>query len=74
MPDQATQWRIGYFNDVKMPLLTTQLLYNKEMNLLENMENFEKLIKIQGLTAEEIFVKNAMKRQDLHERAVQLIS
>ena len=40
LPDPTTQWRLSYLNDIKMPLLTTLLMYRSEVNIEENMKAF----------------------------------
>ena len=57
-----------------MPLLTAGLLYNEELDLDENMKRFAKIIKINGFTTDEVFVNHAMKRQELHDRAVSILT
>ena len=55
------QWRLTWFNDIKMPLLTTLLMYKSDISLEENMKNFDKVITLNSLTAQELFLKNATK-------------
>ena len=49
-PDATVQWRLNWFNEVKMPVLTTMLLYRSELSLEENMEKFQAMIKLNSLT------------------------
>ena len=50
-PDPNVQWRLTWFNDIKMPLLTTLLMYKSEVSLEENMKKFDKVITLNSLTA-----------------------
>ena len=61
LEDPKQLWRLHWFNDVKMPLMTTLLMYKSEVNIEENMKKFEKIIKLDSLTSEEMFMKNAVK-------------
>ena len=72
-PDATIQWRLNWFNDVKMPVLTTMLLYKGDNTMQENMENFRQMIKLNSLTQDEIYVRNAMKSRVMHERAIFII-
>ena len=69
-PDSTTQWRLNWFNEVKMPILTTILLFEAEISLEENMNKFTSMIKLDSLTQDELYVKNAMKNQEMHAAAV----
>lgn len=53
-----------------MPVLTTILLHRAEIELEENMEKFKTMIQLNSLTQDELYVKNAMKSQDMHAAAV----
>lgn len=57
-----------------MPLLTTCLLFNADLDLASNMAALKKAIKLNSLTQDELFVKQAMKNSELHEKAVSLIT
>ena len=57
-----------------MPVLTTLLLHKAEESLTENMDKFKRMIQLNSLTQDELYVKNAMKSQQMHERAVEIIS
>ena len=72
-PDATIQWRLNWFNDVKMPLLTTMLLYKGDSDMEENMKNFAQMIKLDSLTQDEIYLRNAMKSKRTHEKAVEII-
>lgn len=72
-PDSTIQWRLNWFNEVKMPVLTTLLLHQSEISMEENMEKFKSMIKLDSLTQSELYVKNAMKSQEMHEKGVQII-
>ena len=56
-----------------MPVLTTLLLHKSEISMEENMEKFRNMIKLDSLTQDELYVKNAMKSQQMHEKAVEII-
>ena len=56
-----------------MPLLTTMLLYKGDNSLSENMEAFEQMIKLDSLTQDEIYLRNAMKTKSMHEKAIEII-
>ena len=73
-PDPTTQWRINYFNDIKMPLLTTHLMYNHSIDLEANMRHFVKVLELKSLTSDEVYIKNCMKKTELHEKGVALIT
>lgn len=73
-PDSTIQWRLNWFNEVKMPVLTTLLLYSADYSLEENMEKFKKMITLDSLTQDELFLKNAMKSQQMHTKAIEIIS
>ena len=73
-PDTTIQWRLNWFNEIKMPVLTTLLLYKPEFNLEENMKKFKETITLDSLTQAELLVKTAMKSQDMHEKAVDIIA
>ena len=73
-PDASVQWRLNWFNEVKMPVLTTMLLHRAEISLEENMEKFAAMIKLNSLTQDELYVKNAMKSQEMHAAAVEIIT
>ena len=49
-PDSTTQWRLNWFNEVKMPILTTILLFEQELSLQTNMDKFKAMIKLDSLT------------------------
>ena len=57
-----------------MPVLTTLLLYKADITLEENMEKFKKMISLNSLTQDELFLKNAMKSQTMHSKAIEIIS
>lgn len=40
MQDPNVLWRLQWFNDIKMPMLTTLLMYKSEISLEENMKKF----------------------------------
>jgi len=44
LEDPKLLWRLNWFNDVKMPMLTTLLMYKSEVNLKENMKKFQQVI------------------------------
>ena len=45
-PDSTTQWRLNWYNEVKMPILTTILLFEQELSLKTNMDKFKAMIKL----------------------------
>lgn len=57
-----------------MPVLSTLLLRDQEISLVENMEKFKATVKLNSMTQSELFVKNAMKNNDMHARAVEIIT
>ena len=57
-----------------MPLLTTQLMYNQAIDLEANMRHFNKVIELKSLTSDEVYLKNCMKKTELHDRGVSLIT
>ena len=57
-----------------MPILTTLLLYESNESLKDNMLKFKEMIKLESLTQAELFVKNAMKNQEMHQKGVEIIS
>ena len=73
-PDSTVQWRLNWFNEVKMPILTTILLHRAEISLEENMEKFKAMIQLNSLTQDELYIKNAMKSQEMHQAAVEIIT
>lgn len=72
-PDTAVQWRLSYFNDIKMPLLTTKLMYKQDIGLADNMKRFEKVITLNSLTTDETFIKNATKSNTMHRKAIEIV-
>ena len=73
-PDATIQWRLNWFNEIKMPVLTTLLLYKSDFSLEENMAKFRENLKVESLTQAEILVKSAMKNHEMHEKAVNIIT
>ena len=73
-PDSTIQWRLNWFNEVKMPVLTTLLLHDSEISLEDNMEKFKAMIKLDSLTQSELYIKNAMKSQQMHQKGVEIIT
>ena len=61
LEDPKLIWRLHWFNDIKMPLMTTLLMYKSDVDIAENMKKFETVIKLESLTSEEMFMKNATK-------------
>lgn len=61
LEDPKLIWRLNWFNDIKMPLLTTLLMYKSDVSIEANMSKFEKIITLGSLTSEEMFIKNATK-------------
>ena len=72
-PDATIQWRLNWFNQVKMPMLTTLLLYESELDMEDNMNKFRDMIKLDSITMDELYVKNAMKSQTMHAKAVSIV-
>ena len=56
-----------------MPLLTTLLMYKSEVNIEENMEKFAKVITINSLRTDELFMKNAVKNNKMHRKAIEIV-
>ena len=56
-----------------MPVLTTLLLHQTEISMEENMAKFKQMIQLNSLTQDELYVKNAMKSQHMHSKAVEII-
>ena len=44
LEDPKQLWRLNWFNDIKMPLLTTLLMYKSEINIEDNMKKFKKIV------------------------------
>ena len=44
LEDPKLIWRLNWYNDIKMPLLTTLLMYKSEISIDENMKKFQKVI------------------------------
>jgi hypothetical protein len=57
-----------------MPVLTTLLLHDSEISLEDNMEKFKTMIKLGSLTQSELYIKNSMKNQHMHTRAIEIIT
>lgn len=57
-----------------MPVLTTLLLHKAEFSLEENMAKLREMIKLDSLSQAELIVKHAMKNQDMHAKAVEIIT
>lgn len=57
-----------------MPILTTLLLYQSSESLEENMKKFKEMIKMDSLTQAELFVKNGMKNQEMHQKGIDIIT
>lgn len=72
-PDTAIQWRLSYFNDIKMPLLTTKLMYKSDLSLADQMKRFRKVITLNSLTVDETFLKNATKNNTMHRKAIEIV-
>ena len=73
-PDPKVQWRLNWFNEIKMPLLLSCLLYNGKIDLVENMEELRKTVKLSSLSVSEKFIKSAMKNKDIHDKSVSLVN
>jgi len=73
-PDQKTQWRLNWFNEIKMPMLTSILLQNVHDDINDRMEQIKNAISLDSLMTDEIFIKNAMKNNTLHKIAKELLS
>ena len=71
--DPNVLWRLQWFNDIKMPMLTTLLMYKSEISIEENMKKFEKVITLQSLTYDEMFIKSAVKNTTMQMKAVEII-
>ena len=54
--------------------MTTVLLHRAEISLEENMEKFRAMIQLNSLTQDELYIKNAMKSQEMHSAAVEIIT
>lgn len=61
LEDPKQNWRLSWFNDIKMPMLTSLLLQKADISIEENMKKFAKIIKLDSLTADELFMRNATK-------------
>ena len=72
-PDSNVQWRLNWFNDIKMPLLTTLLLFKSDIDIGTNMQKMKKVVQLNSLTSDELYVKNAMKNSTLHQKAIDII-
>lgn len=73
LEDPKLLWRLNWFNDVKMPMLTTLLMYKSEVNLKENMKKFQQVITFGSLTNDEMFMKNATKSNTMQLKAIEII-
>ena len=71
--DPKQLWRLNWFNDIKMPLMTTLLMYKSDVSIEENMKKFERIIQLDSLTSEEMFMKNATKSNQMQAKAVEII-
>ena len=40
LEDPKLIWRLNWYNDIKMPLLTTLLMFKSDVSLEENMKKF----------------------------------
>ena len=54
-------------------MLTTLLLYESELDMEDNMNKFRDMIKLDSITMDELYVKNAMKSQTMHAKAVSIV-
>ena len=65
LEDPRLLWRLNWYNDIKMPLLTTLLMCKSDVSIKENMDKFTKIIELKALTSEEMFMKNACKSNQM---------
>ena len=49
------------------------LLYKGDNTMAENMAAFVEMIKLNSLTQDEIYLRNAMKTKSMHEKAIEII-
>ena len=73
LEDPRLLWRLNWYNDIKMPLLTTLLMCKSDVSIKENMDKFTKIIELKALTSEEMFMKNACKSNQMQQKAIELI-
>ena len=48
-------------------------MYKSEVSLEENMKKFDKVITLNSLTAQELFIKNAAKNNTMQQKAIEII-
>ena len=57
-----------------MPLLTTLLMFKSEISIEENMKKFERVVTLNSLTTDEMFMKNATKSNQMQMKAIEIVT
>lgn len=85
LPDRASKWRLRWFEEIKVPLLTSLLFIDEKgkANLQERVKSLNKLIlehvvpslpdECEAMTEEEAFIFIALKNKMLHMRGKLLV-
>ena len=82
--DRAVRWRIGWYNEIKVPMLTAAILFdNGSESINERIAGLEKLVRenilpslpqeSSAMTEEEMFVLASLRNRQIHARAKLLI-
>ena len=74
LEDPKALWRLNWYNDIKMPLLTTLLMFKSEISIEENMKKFERVVTLNSLTTDEMFMKNATKSNQMQMKAIEIVT
>ena len=78
--DRAVKWRVNWYNEIKIPLLTTGILYdNGEQSLMSRVDLLHEMVTktvmpplpgdVKSLTPEEEFTFMALRNKHIHARA-----
>jgi hypothetical protein len=84
MQDRQIKWRIGWYNEIKIPMLTAGVIFdNGSESLQERIDAMNKLVTTtilpalpddpKGFTAEEEFMQIALRNRVVHARCKVII-
>ena len=82
--DRAVRWRINWFNEIRVPMLTAAILFdNGSESIDQRIAYLQKLVRenilptlpheSKAMTNEEIFVLASLRNRKIHARAKLLI-
>ena len=82
--DRAVRWRINWFNEIRVPMLTAAILFdNGSESIDQRIAHLQKLVhdnilpslphESKAMTHEEMFVQASLRNRKIHARAKLLI-